>query len=699
MNVFSLRVKRLHPWRSLLLTALAVATTGWLSAAAQTPTVGELFDAYLAGNRTEAVRAFAAWPEKRVAAETLRFGDGVDPWRRFALAMFDTEAGLLNLTFAADAGNNPLGGGQLEPHATRASALITSLLADAQTPAEVLRACRSWLVFASSFRKHVQGHAEPINNETLSRLRALGANATNLLLQASLTEALTGHLPQEPHMAIGADEGDVFASTPHGMFNETRALRAERGFRAALAADPELTEATLRLGRLSYLVGSAREARPLLERASTAPSQPRWEAGLADLFLAELHGFEGRPDDAMAAYRRAIARDPSLEPAYIGLSYLQLEQGRESDSADTLNAALLAQQQAGALWNPLATYESAQFHAANEQLADLRQVIASKFGASKTALPAFAYLSPPPVVSTVAQLPATSAQAKAAPRSGTLFSETEGVRLVVRVTKDGQPVRGLRASDFIVTDRSVRQEVSSVSEPSGLLIATAIDISQSSAAQMLRVAGGARVIASAMRDDDRMTVLTVSDAVMSAANNVPPSRRLTDLLAGMKPDRFGMTALWDGIYSAITLAESRERIPYVLVSGTQCGTGGGDNASWLAQSQLVSLAKRSGVVIDAVWNSRSLEKGRPDRGSYREMDIVFGSGHANDVVVAADGRTFSADDPDLATKLRRRLDDVRQGYIVTYMPKDVERGGWHPVEVRTSAGRAVTRSGYGKARD
>ncbi len=689
---------RHRPVCSLLPLVLVIATTAWLSAAAQTPNVRELFDSYLAGNRAEAVRAFAAWPEQRVVDETLQFGDRFDSWRRFALAMFHTEAGLANLTFASAAWNQPLGDGRLEPHATRSRALITSLLTDAQTPEEVLRACRTWLVFAASFRKHVQGYAEPINSERLSRTPVVAGTTADQLLQASLTEAWTGHLPMEPPMAIGSNDGDVFTSNPHGMFNNTRALRAERGFRAALAADPTLTEATLRLGRLTYLVGSARDAQRLLERVSAAPGQPRWEAGLADLFLADLHTFEGRTADAMAAYRRALARDPALAPAYIGLSHVQLETGNEADAVATLNAALVAQQRMGALWNPLATYESAQFHAANEELADLRAIVASQFGPSKTELPKFAYLSPLPVTSSSVQGLATSGPTDAAARSGTLFSETEGVRLVVRVMKNGQPVHGLHANDFVVTDSGVPQDVSSVSEPGGLLITTAIDISQSSAAQMSRVATGAQVLAANMRDEDRMTVLTISDASMAAANNVPRSRRLTDLLTGLEPDRFGMTALWDGIYTAITLAGSRDRIPYVLVSGTQWITGGGDNASWLTLDQLTSVAKQSGVVVDAVWNSRSLEKARPDRGYYREMDVVYGSGHANDVVAAANGKTFSADDPDLPAKLRRRLDEVRDGYILTYTPTNVGRGGWHPVEVKTSAGRVSTRSGYGKER-
>jgi VWFA-related protein len=269
---------------------------------------------------------------------------------------------------------------------------------------------------------------------------------------------------------------------------------------------------------------------------------------------------------------------------------------------------------------------------------------------------------------------------------------------VVRVTKDGRTVRGLRASDFVVTDSGVEQKVAAVSESAGIMIAVAVDVSQSSVAQLSRISRGAQALASAMRDDDRMTVVTISDAVTTAANNVPRSARLTNVLSALMPDRFGMTALWDGLYTAMTLADSRDRVPYVLVSGTLALSGGGDNASWLTLEQVTSIAKRSDLIVDAVWNSRSLEKGRPDRGPYREMDFVYGGGHANAVVDATGGQTFSADDPELPAKLSHRVDEIRDCYILTYVPRDVSRGGWHPVNVTTPAGRASTRPGYGNSR-
>lgn len=693
----------------LLLAATVVAAAALVPLAARpaqqvtasietASTINGLFQTYLTGNRAEAISTLAAWPEGRVATEADKFGNNFDPWQGFALAMFHTEAGLANLTFAADAGNRPLGSGQLEPHAARALSLISSLIDDRQTPADVLTACQSWIVFASAFRKHTQNHAEPFSNLLVNARPPLSTDAAMQLLQGSLIESRTGHLPMESHMAIGADDGDVFISTPHGMFNETRARRAEREFRSAIANRPALLEATLRLGRLTSLVGRPKDAEKLLEQVSTSSTSDRWMSGLADLFLADLHAFEGRSDSAADDYRRAITRDPALGPAYIGLSYLELEQGHEDNSAAVLNAGLGAQRAFGTLWNPLATYESAQFHAANEQLVTLRQIVSSHFGTSPTPPPAFAYLTPPPSLTAAVSSTLTPLPQPVRSGTGQFFSQSEGVRLVVRVTAAGKPVGGLSAKDFTVTDQGVAQAVASVSAPGGLQIVAATDISHPSTSEMLRAGRPASLAASIMRNDDRMTVVNISDSVLTAASNVPASQRLTDLLARPTPDRFGMTALWDGIYAAISLAKSRERIPYVLVSGTQCITGGGDNASWLTLNQVASAARRSGVVVDAVWHTRTLEQARPDRGYYREMDIVYGNGHADDVVAAAGGMTFSGDDPELATKLRRRLDDLRQSYIVTYIPRNVAPDGWHDVRVQSSTGKAVTRSGYGPAK-
>jgi tetratricopeptide (TPR) repeat protein len=120
--------------------------------------------------------------------------------------------------------------------------------------------------------------------------------------------------------------------TKHRQFTEVQ-LRAVPTLRRALALDPSLVEARLRLGRLLYQLDGGREAQAELERAL---SEAR-EAGhvfaryLAGLFLGELHEEARRPADATAAYREATATLPSGLSARMALSHALLVSGHAEE--------------------------------------------------------------------------------------------------------------------------------------------------------------------------------------------------------------------------------------------------------------------------------------------------------------------------------------------------------------------------------
>jgi Flp pilus assembly protein TadD len=145
--------------------------------------------------------------------------------------------------------------------------------------------------------------------------------------------------------------------------------------RAALAdADPLVrsaavgvlapTDAALRARLLSPLLGDAvRQVRMDAARAlAGAPEsllpehdRARFESALAEYVAAErfgadrpegranlgnLHATQGRLDDAEAAFRGALALDPTFEPAALNLADLYRSSGREGDAEATLRDAL-----------------------------------------------------------------------------------------------------------------------------------------------------------------------------------------------------------------------------------------------------------------------------------------------------------------------------------------------------------------------
>ena len=95
---------------------------------------------------------------------------------------------------------------------------------------------------------------------------------------------------------------------------------------AAIAANPSLCEAHLRLGRVAWRLGDAREARSELDRVLAGKSRPS-EAFLAHLFLGRLDEDAGRLDEAARSYKAALALEVNSQSARLALSHLRLRRG------------------------------------------------------------------------------------------------------------------------------------------------------------------------------------------------------------------------------------------------------------------------------------------------------------------------------------------------------------------------------------
>jgi tetratricopeptide (TPR) repeat protein len=146
--------------------------------------------------------------------------------------------------------------------------------------------------------------------------------------------------------------------TVHGTFG-TWARRALETYREALDADPDLTEARLRLGRVLYLVSRHGDALGEFER-TLADARTRREVGtayLAALFAGQLHEFEGRTIEAAASYRAAIAVCPSCPSAPVALLSLYLASGGDAEGWQAMDTLLRDAGDDGNLaTDPSATY-------------------------------------------------------------------------------------------------------------------------------------------------------------------------------------------------------------------------------------------------------------------------------------------------------------------------------------------------------
>ena len=102
--------------------------------------------------------------------------------------------------------------------------------------------------------------------------------------------------------------------------------RAHRSLRSAVAAEPSLAEARLRLGRVAWRLGETSEARSALEEVLARGPAAR-TGFLAHLFLGRIHEDAGRLDDAARSYEAALALDPHAQSARLALSHVRLRLG------------------------------------------------------------------------------------------------------------------------------------------------------------------------------------------------------------------------------------------------------------------------------------------------------------------------------------------------------------------------------------
>ncbi len=132
-------------------------------------------------------------------------------------------------------------------------------------------------------------------------------------------------------------------------FPESTLGEAEAAFRRALAADPGLGEARLRLGRVRALRGRVGEAVADLQQVAREDGSLR-RRYLANLFEARAHEKRGDLESAARAYRAAVAIEPEGQSAWIGLGRALDLLGRGEEAQEALAAALGIRRKRGDPW-------------------------------------------------------------------------------------------------------------------------------------------------------------------------------------------------------------------------------------------------------------------------------------------------------------------------------------------------------------
>ncbi|HEY6357765.1 MAG TPA: VWA domain-containing protein, partial [Vicinamibacterales bacterium] len=269
----------------------------------------------------------------------------------------------------------------------------------------------------------------------------------------------------------------------------------------------------------------------------------------------------------------------------------------------------------------------------------------------------------------------------------TFRARAEAVAVQVVVHDKAQPVTGLTEADFELTDNGVRQAVATAS-----LAAVPIDVTI-----VLDTSGSVEGLAlaqfktdvQAMNDrlatSDRIRLICFADAVSDVFGLQPAGTKLPlDAITGG-----GMTQLYTALAAALVMTSGIDRPQLVLAF-----TDGRDSESYADADRILSLAPFSaGSVYLVLSESTSSSEMRASelssiRGVIYSAHGAFAGGPNRSALRALAQRTGGTlyERPAgeaLPTIFQKLLADFRTGYVLTYIPTGVPRGGWHEIRVQS----------------
>jgi len=282
-----------------------------------------------------------------------------------------------------------------------------------------------------------------------------------------------------------------------------------------------------------------------------------------------------------------------------------------------------------------------------------------------------------------------------------------GIAVPVTVRASGKPALGLDATDFLLTDSGVAQDIVSIDPATLPLDLTVV------AQETIRTGGFGYStfeqeiagVAAASRPGGKGTVRFVGRDQQALTPPLPPLRK--DVA---KVDR-GCEPVYDTLARALLepTAPDRQRV-VVLVS---VGEGGGNV---LSTAPVTEIAQRSNArlyivsvepITNTTWRSYvsyavcpesevDYSRGRQDRlGQISQIGMPFDQWHQlwadgkNRLVKIAEQTGGREVRPTIlkqstAGPLRDVLDEVRGSYILRYTPKGVSETGWHPISVKVT---------------
>jgi VWFA-related protein len=272
-----------------------------------------------------------------------------------------------------------------------------------------------------------------------------------------------------------------------------------------------------------------------------------------------------------------------------------------------------------------------------------------------------------------------------APQPPTFRATTDAVSVEVSVHNRNRGVlTGLGATDFVILDNGVRQQVVDVSYGKVPIDVTiALDVSYSVTGALLdRLRRAVVQLMGDLGKEDRLRLILfnmrVSRSVDFTKDVAAVERAIRAAQAG------GGTTLLDAMSVALVSASSADRRQLVVFF-----TDGADSSSTTEPAVLTGVAQRTRATMTFVM---PMPVGFIFTGSaQREQSARFGAvaaGLGGTVLEVTAGE-------DLSATFRRVLDDFRSTYVLHFTPRGVDRGGFHTLDVSVTRDSAVVKARRG----
>jgi tetratricopeptide (TPR) repeat protein len=220
----------------------------------------------------------------------------------------------------------------IERHAAYARAVVPLLIVQSDQGRDF---ARRWLT-AMALTSHWDLCLDDVRRWTREGLKWFPKDALLLLIQGTASETSAALMPAPPLYVAYADRREALAD----LAQQKQSLgQARRDLEEALALDPTLDEARLRLGRVLWRLQNGAEARPTLQAVLDRAREP-WLLYLAHLFLGRVIEDGGDLPGATEHYRAALAIDPAAQAAAVALSEALVMAGEAGEGREVLGRAV-----------------------------------------------------------------------------------------------------------------------------------------------------------------------------------------------------------------------------------------------------------------------------------------------------------------------------------------------------------------------